>query len=597
MTIEFMFNNIKNIELIYFIEEKYDEFFGDNIQEEKYLGTDYCRSVMDKLQIHFPEIKNCIYQGQTERIAHEEYSIEAVGVTYSVSFTIDTFNDKAQTQLGIHIVSLADSNEYDIFLEKFKVYLKELLLKEWEICTWIIDEQSEWLGMQLYPLIFKAENKMRAFVNKVMTHKFGFKWMELIGLEDIIKGYQRSNVDFKREVPEFNNINNYLICSTAESLAKLILKSKVFEASIDLSDVESVKIHKMLSENRSKAIFDSLLDMRKVKVDIWKDIFQKYFDEKIKKGITDFIKNRNHVAHNKLLTKASYDKMRQNFLEIQTLFDKADDAFVDEEPSDELCETWNIEQEEMRNEKAYIYDRVKNETGIDILFSEQIFSLFEDKIQELYTEIDDMEYFSYAITISSLNTIENELESHVLFSVNSNVDESFSFKVCAFIDITDGMGEDSYLKLWIEKEDGTTLLDAKVLYHNGEAHEEPMERYYIPDSDSSLDNEELNGFIEELKNYIKEDMNSIKTHADMLSFSAIKDGGDLPVADIPCWNCGQDYISVNDDLYPYGKCMNCGEENEISVCERCGNIYPDDEGGKFGGIGLCNYCFEKIEKE
>lgn len=597
MTIEFMFSNIKNIELIYLIEETYDEDFGDNIKEEQYLGTDYCQNIMNKLQAHFSEIKNCIYQGQTERIAHEEYSFGVASVTYSVSFTIDTFNDKAQTQLGIQIVSLTDNDEYDIFLEKFKVYLKEILLKEWEICTWIIDEQSEYLGMKLYPLIFKAENKMRAFVNKVMTHKFGFKWMELIGLEDIIKGYKRSNVDFKREVPEFNNINDYLICSTAESLAKLMLKSKVFESSIHLSDVESVNIHKMLAEKKSNSIFELLLKIRDVKVDIWKDLFEKYFDKKIEREIGDFIKNRNHVAHNKLLTKASYDKMKGNILDIQTSFDRADDIFMDEEPSDELCETWHIEQEEIRNEKEYVYDRIKNETGIDVLFPEQIFSLFEDKIQELYTEVDDSEYFSYAVTISSLNAIENEPKSQILFSVNSNVDESFSFKVCVLIDVTDGMGEDSYLKLWIEKENAEILLETKVIYHNGEAHEDLMECYYIPDSEASLDTEELKSFVEDLKNYIKNDMNPIKAEADLLSFSAVKDGGDSPVANIPCWNCGQDYISVNDDLYPYGKCMNCGEENEILVCERCGNIYPADEGGEFCGVGLCSYCLEKIENE
>ena len=41
MTIEYMFNNIKNTELIYLIEERYDEVFGDNIKVENYLGTDY----------------------------------------------------------------------------------------------------------------------------------------------------------------------------------------------------------------------------------------------------------------------------------------------------------------------------------------------------------------------------------------------------------------------------------------------------------------------------------------------------------------------------------------------------------------------------
>lgn len=597
MTIEFMFNNIKTIELIYLTEEIYDEDFGDNIKEEKYLGTSYCENIMNDVQAHFPEIKKCIYQGQTGRIAHEEYRIEAENVSYSVSFTIDTFENKTQTQLGVCIFSAEHCNEYDMFLEKLKVYLKELLLKDWKICTWIIDEQSEYLGMQLYPLIFKAENKMRAFINKVMTHNFGIKWMELRGLEDITKGYQRSNVDFKRDVPEFNNINSYLICSTAESLAKLMLKSKVFDVSISLSEVESNKLHKMLAENKTGAIVDLLLQSRKVSVDIWENIFQKYFDEKVKKEITHFIKNRNHVAHNKLLTKASYDKMKFNIMEIQTLFDKADSIFRDEEPSDELYETWSTEQEEILNEKACIYERIKNETGIDVLLQEQIFSLFEENIQNLYMEIEDSEYFNYSVTISSINQIKNDPKEQSVFSVNSNVDQRFSFKVCVQLDITEGMGEDSYLNIWLEKGDKTILLETTIQYHNGEAHEDLMEHYYVPKSISVFDDEKLKDFIRKLKDYIKDDMNPIKSEADLRSYNAIKDGEGLPVANIPCWNCNQNYISLDEKLYPYGKCINCGEENEILVCERCGNVYPADEGGEFGGINLCDYCLERIEEE
>ena len=597
MIIKYMFNNIKNIELIYFVEEEYNEDLCDNIKDKHYLGTDYCRNVMDKIKERFPEIKNCTYKGQTRRFAHEEYIIEVAEITYSVSFTIDTFNDKSQAQLEIYIFSSTDSNEYDIFLEKFKVYLKDILIKEWKICTWVIDEQSETLGMQLYPLIFKAENKMRAFINKIMTYNFGFKWTELTGLENIKKGYNKNSSTFKREVPEFNNINDYLICSTAESLKKIMLESKVFESTINFSDEESKILREKIDKNNSDAVVDFILKNRKVKVDIWNDLFKKFFDEKIKKEIDDFIKNRNHVAHNKLMTKASYDKMKENFLEIQKLFDEADNDFMIEKPSDELYETWISEQEEIFDEKKYMYYRIKCETGIDVLFPEQIFSLFEDLIHELYTEINDSEYFSYAVKISSLCCIENKPKSQILFSVNSNVDEAFSFKVCCLIDITDGMGEDSCLNLWIEKEDGKKLLETKIIYHNGEAHEEIMEGYYIPDSESSLDNRKLKEFTEDLKNHIKNGMNPIKAKADLLSISATKDGEDLPVANIPCWYCGQYYISINENLYPYGKCINCGEENEILVCERCDSIYRADEGAEFCGINLCNYCYEEIEEE
>ena len=597
MTIEFMFHNIKNIGLIYSCEEKYDENFGCNVKEEEYLGTDYCRNIIRKILTNFPEIQNCVYQEQTQRIANEKYNIELSDATYLVSFTIDTFNDKEETQLEIQIVSSIDNNEYDIFLEKFKVYLKNILLMEWEICTWIIDEQSEYLGMQLYPLIFKAENKIRAFINKVMIRKFGLKWMERIGLEDILKGYNKTNVDFKRKVPEFNDINDCLICSTIESLKKLILESKVYEPSLKLSDVQSLKIQKWLAEKKTNSIFEFLLKERKVKAEIWQDVFKKYFDHKIDKEIEDFIKNRNHVAHNKLMTKASYEKMKNNILEIQTLFDIADSKFIEEDPSDELYETWTVEYEEIKEKKEYIYNRIKDETGINILFSEQIFSLFEYEIKKLYTEIADAEYFSYAVTVSSLNVVENQPNPQILFSVNSNVNETFSFKVYVSIEITDGMGEDSYLKLWIEKQDGTIFLETEVIYQNGKAHEDSIECYYIPDSRSSFDNEILKNFIENLKSYIKNDMNKIKIKADSLVFSSVKDGGASPVANIPCWNCSQYYISVNDVLYPYGKCMNCGEENEIFICEKCGNIYPENEGGEFGGIHLCSYCWEKIENE
>ena len=108
-----------------------------------------------------------------------------------------------------------------------------------------------------------------------------------------------------------------------------------------------------------------------------------------------------------------------------------------------------------------MYYRIKCETGIDVLFPEQILYLFDDKIHELYTEIDDSEYFSYAVKISSLFCIENKPKSQILFSVNSNVAEAFSFKVCCLVDITGGMGEDSFLNLWIEKEDGKNFLKQK----------------------------------------------------------------------------------------------------------------------------------------
>lgn len=592
MNIEFMFNDIKDISLIYSKEEKYNEDWGDNVTEVRYIGSDYCKNIVMKVKSHFTEIKGVNYTGQTTRIAHEEFDIETMEEKYYLSFTIDTFEKKMQDQLLINLCSSSNIGKYDIFLEKLKILLKKILLSDWEMCTWIIDEQSECLGMELYPLIFKTENKMRAFINKVLTHKFGVKWMELIGLEDIINGHKRSNVDFKREVPEFNDINDFLICSTAESLAKLMLESRVFETKFTLSDAVSVRLHKMLANNEHNSVFQKLIELRKVKVDIWEDVFKKYFDNSIEKSITDFIKNRNHVAHNKLLTNASFEKMKQNILSVEVMFDKANSLFLDEEPSDELIETWDAEQEEIMNERDYIHERISNETGINILFSEEIFELFKEKIQELYTEIDDCEYFSYAVAVSKLNNIEDEPINQTLFSIESQVDRNFNFDVCVLFEITEGMGEDSYMNLWIEKSDMTNILETKVIYHNGEAHEDVMECYYVLDRESHFEDKVFKNFIEDLKRYISNDMNTIKSEVDNFDYLAIKERGNSPVADFPCWNCNQNYISVDNNLYTYGHCINCGEENEILKCIRCGTLYSAENSGG----DLCNYCLEKIER-
>ena len=57
MNIEFMFNSIRDIGLIYSKEEKYNEEWGCDLTEIQYLGTDYCRNIIIQLKSHFPEIK------------------------------------------------------------------------------------------------------------------------------------------------------------------------------------------------------------------------------------------------------------------------------------------------------------------------------------------------------------------------------------------------------------------------------------------------------------------------------------------------------------------------------------------------------------
>jgi len=593
MKVEFVLNSIKDRTMIYSSQKVEDENFGEVTQVE-YIGTNYCENLIALVKSNLNEIKDTVYKGQTGRIANEEYELITSAQSYQVVFTIDSHEDKQSTQLQVSVLSENDI-EYDIFLENLKINIKEILIKEWESCTWIVDEQSEFLGMQLYPKIFKIENKIRAFVNKVLTYHFGVNWSELVGLEEVLKSYNKNKVDFKREVPEFNNINDILISATMESLAKILLKSNIYDVNITITESEAMRLHKQLADSNSSSVFSIINEARKPKFNLWEDIFSKYFgvDNDPPKNITNFIKNRNHIAHNKLLTKNAYEKMQCDFENVEKLFNDANSKFIDEEPSDELCLTMQAEQEQAEQEEEYIFGRIKDETGIEILDSDAVFDKFYELVNDFYSEIDDGEYFNYAVQISSLFGFDNSDEKQILFSVESKVDDAYNFNVCADFDINEGMDEDSYMNIWVEELDGTKVLKAQIVYHNGEAHEDTLEGYYIPDSESFIDDENFRVFTEDLKTYIKEEMNVIKSKVDMMSYSAVKDGGFPPVSDFPCWNCNQEYISLDNEIYPYGYCINCGEETELKKCVRCQTIYLADD----GNTDLCDYCYDRLKKE
>lgn len=274
------------------------------------------------------------------------------------------------------------------------------------------------------------------------------------------------------------------------------------------------------------------------------------------------------------------------------MFSSADEKHSQEEPSQELTETWQAEQEEIEAEKEYIQSRIKDETGIDILYDNEIFDLFAEKIFELYAEIEDSEYFNCTINLGKLNKIELG-NKQSLFTVNSNVRKDFSFTVCSEMEISDGMDEDSYINLWIEKFDKSVMLNTEIIYHNGAAHEDGIECYYIPDSESYFESDLFNDFISELKNYIQNEMNPLKAEVDSRLYLHITEGQTKPVSDFPCWNCNQNYISIDDELYPFGHCINCGEENEILTCVVCGEIYSCDEGSG----SLCGYCYDKANRD
>lgn len=625
MKIEFLMNGISDIAKIYNKKMESFPFDGEEVPSYEYIGQAYCESVVTKAAEKIAGIQEFSYQGDFERMANEVFVLHSASKRYTVLFTIDTYKyEKARLLVTISAedrddvetlseggvieagagnqqkYSLPDGEEYDILLEVLKLELKEALRPDWKSCAWIVDEQSEMLCTNLYPLIFKAENNLRAFANKVLVHSVGPDWLKQPGLEKYRNSHSKLSSEFKREVPCFANIDDTFIAMTLESMMEVIKKAKIYDETIELSDSDYELLHKKLVfDTEAKSLMAFLQKKRHAKISFWDDIFKQYFEPEniFQQTVTAFIKNRNHVAHNKLLNWSAYQKMLQTISSLDNIVRKANSDFERSVPSEELYMTWQTEADEARDEQAmedwernYLRARIEGETGVEILHEDGIYDKFCERLDAFYTEISDVYYFDPQFSVSGQYGIDMEAGEQVFFDVTSNAVESGKIEVIVQMSLDGDMDSDSELQLSCRKADSKEILfSAAIYYHNGSGWEDYFEGTVEVDSNSEYDDSELEEFKQRLKEYIDDELNPLISELEAMEYEAGRHGGKNPVADFPCAECGKLGISVLEDFYPFGRCCYCGMENDVYVCDLCGAVFGDGEGKN----GICNACLHQ----
>lgn len=617
MIVEFLLNGIKDMSKLYTKNMVEDSFGGgEKIPQYDYVGQNYLKQVINEIVSKLPDIQEHSYEHSFERFANEVFVIITSEKMYEMIFTIDTYNyekarmkvnirvekrEEVEQQVNIERYMFQDGTEYDMFLEQLKIELKNILLRDWLSCSWIMDQQSEQICSFLYPYIFRGENNIRAFANKVLSHKFGQDWLKQTGLEKYYSSHKTLSADFKRSVPCFANIDDVFISMTIETMMEVIQKARIYEDIIELTDEDYKKIHQRVAENGAKSVLELLRKKRKVKVDFWKDVFEQYLvsQDDTQTEITNFIKNRNHIAHNKLMNWSAYQKMLQNFIALENIISKANAAFESSVPSEELYMTWDAEEDAQRMEEMeaewernYARIRIEEETGVSIRHDEDIYDMFCEKLDELYTEFDDEYYFNPCFSVSQQYGLDMEYAEQTLFSVQSNADTTSTIEVSVIFSIDGEMDGDSSVTLICRKKNdlNNKLFSATLRYHNGAGYEDRYEGVMVLESESEYDESELKEFTTKLRKYIKTELNSLIAKKERLEFEAQRSGGEAPVADFSCIECGEYGISIMDEFYSIGYCCYCGTENEVTSCEICETIYGD--GG--GEQGICNSCREKM---
>lgn len=613
MKIEFLFSEIEDIKKLYQSVLVDSEFEAAECYSHTYVGKEYLENNLKAIEENLSGVNEFIYQACFGRIANEVFVVIVNDIYYELIFTIDTYEyKKARMKVSIErpkkleVVTsgnqiLPDGEVYDIFLEQLKIAIKNIFKKDWAVCSWITDEQSEQLCSHLYPIIFKVENEIRAFANKILVHHFGKYWIRQSGLEKYEKSHKALSVDFKRNVPCFADIDDTFISMTMETMMEIILEAKIYEDDIALKSSDMAGIHQKIADGAANSVLELIRNRRKVKIDIWNDIFKQYFwDEKTaKSNITDFIKNRNHVAHNKLLNWSGYQKMKQNIEQLDSIIEKANQNFEESIPSEEQYMTWNMGAEEEESEAArhewerdYLRLRISGETGVEIRENEGIYELFSQTLEELYNEFSDTYYFDPQFDLSKksdISMIEGEQE---LFSIRSNAVKTAVVEVVADMTFDSDMDGDSYIYIYC-KRDGYEIVRAVLEYHNGSGMEDCFEGEIVLNSESYYNTEELDEFKNALREYIEENLNPMIAKKEALEYTAATSGGEEPVADVPCIECGKYGVSILEEFYPVGHCCYCGEKNYIKQCQRCGKWYEDGEGNDI----ICDDCLKTIMEE
>lgn len=518
MTIKFLFTGINDIGKLY------QSIRAENSEEKHnpiYIGDAYLRDRMDDVMHLLTGIQRLSYEQSFERFANEVFVIIANDHYYELVFRIDTYKDhKARMTVSIRtkpvdlkqndeIHVLGDGIVYDFFLEQLKLAVKNCMRRDWAGCSWIMDDQSEQLCSELYPKIFRLENRIRAFANKILIRNLGQNWIELPGLEKYAKSRQKLSADFKRKVPCFSDIDDTFLSMTMESLSSIITEGKIYAHEIDWQSIDLKTLHRQIASGSANSVMEMIKSGRKIKCDIWEAFFKPHFSDgdHTKKAIEDFIKNRNHVAHNKLLNWDGYLLMKQNIEELDDIIREANESFENSFASEEEYLTWSIgtgnEPQEVYTVGTldYLPVRIYGETGVKIRDDEEIFALFAETLDELYAEISDAYYFSTVLEVSEKYEIALSEDEQKVFSIRNLSAEEVVIDILADISFDSAMDGESSLQL-SGRCRGEEQFSVILHYHNGSGAEDLESGRILLRSESVYDTEEIKHFKEELEEYL-----------------------------------------------------------------------------------------------
>ncbi|MFS0752948.1 hypothetical protein [Oceanobacillus sp. 1P07AA] len=496
-------------------------------------------------------------------------------------FELATFDTKKQLLIQINI---EDPENFSELAYMLKEEIKNHLRKDWNECIWLKDSQSALYAYQLYSLIYNTENSLREFINLLMIKEMGVKWWESYVSENLIKTFKDREGSYKTTAPMYTNIDTMLLSLNSDHLSQIMTYKKK-----KWNPEYNEKIEKLIYSSKEKdlkSVQGILLSQLKTEVDLWKHLFSKYFDDDFMNEWGDFCKNRNHIAHNKLIDKSANSIMRKNIKCVQKKIDNAFKRFhsltLSDESKKELEKIWLEDQKVIMQEQS----------GISVDDEESIKQIFIEEATRIIMLIEDELHFRSDLILKDYSIEDGK----PFFNIQSKLVDEIEIDIYFLIRyLSDEPGGSSKLTVQIDSEQQTEY-SYEIIYQNGEAYFDEDQSNYMPVIQNGLEEIDDNLFLEDLNEIIDSHFPNKVNEISIMNYTSIKDGGTEVVGNFCCEECGEETVSIDEDFYTFGVCVNCGHDQSSSIksCMRCENLYNHNIDGSHS---ICENCVSFIESQ
>lgn len=517
---------------------------------------------------------------------HSEEYIWRIGVEFS------TYDKNYELMVSIQSENYIISTENE-YLERLKRIVKNFIKTKHKKIFWLYDSESEYLATDLYPKVFTVENLARKFITLVMNRKFGIHWWKLVSLKIQEKHKSRFG-GYKAIIDSFKDVDERLMSIDTGDLLD-ILSNKVMKWESSEENVMELSQPNLHLENLSKI----LQRQQVIYSDWWQTIFSPLLPESFLDDFKKFELNRNHIAHNKLIDKSAYKSILHSIDVVREALLCGLQKMSSELKSKEVRKEEEVESELLLLQEELVSERIlelkESESGVITRNSNQILALFNDELSRLYDSIEETFRFSEYLNFSDYTEIENCNSNSVVFEIQNKID-GYVISFEANTDINDYEGSQSFLYLEYKKDGSSSLEEiGSVSYDYGEVEFNEFQGNYMPIQMDGISEHEMSRLGEKIVDIINSEFTDYKEKVESSRYFIIKDGGPDPILDLPCQECGEEWICVDETITDLGRCLNCGEINEVTECERCGrkDFGSPSEDEPF----LCEGCWNYYEEE